>query len=408
MKLKLFDTLKKQLNQWGGGVSLFFCFTHFSQDLTTGLLIALLPFIRQDMEMNYFQAGLLVSAYSVTSGFSQILGGWVGDRIRHRWISITLGLTGVGISGFAVGLMPSYNTLLIALVAMGIFAGAYHPAAVPAISSLFEDRRGKAIGLHMIGGAIGFGIGPFIGTAIAATLSWHMAFLILSVPAMVAGPCVAIWLRKIEPGIPRETKITTGSAERPGGGAASPTLWQVLKSVSTVIILVLVVTFTSGSLLPFVPLYLMDHYSLTSTMAAIWTSILRASGILGSLLGGWLSDRWGNKRTVLLALIAIGPAMLLFTTVNYFAALAVVIVVIGIVWAMRETAVQTYLMERTPLRMHGIVFGIYFGIGMQGQSLLQPVYGVFMDMAGISTVFLIVGLISVATSIVTVFMARKI
>jgi len=100
--------------------------------------------------------------------------------------------------------------------------------------------------------------------------------------------------------------------------------------------------------------------------------------------------------------------MLLFTTVNYFAALAVVIVVIGIVWAMRETAVQTYLMERTPLRMHGIVFGIYFGIGMQGQSLLQPVYGVFMDMAGISTVFLIVGLISVATSIVTVFMARKI
>jgi FSR family fosmidomycin resistance protein-like MFS transporter len=182
----------------------------------------------------------------------------------------------------------------------------------------------------------------------------------------------------------------------------------VLKSVSTVIILVVIVTFTSGSLLPFVPLYLVDHFSMTATMAAVWTSVMRASAILGSLMGGWLSDRWGNKRTVLLSLIAIGPAMLLFTTVNYFAALAVVMVVIGILWAMRETAVQTYLMGRTPLRMHGMVFGIYFGIGMQGQSLMQPVYGAFMDMAGISNIFLIVGLISLATSVVTVFIARKV
>ncbi|MFA5399968.1 MAG: MFS transporter [Dehalococcoidia bacterium] len=401
----MFDTLKKHLNQWGGGVSLFFCFTHFSQDLMTGLLITMLPFIRQDMMLNYFQAGLLVSAYSVTSGFSQILGGWVGDRIKHRWISITMGLTGVGISGIAAGLMPTYESLLVAMVSMGIFAGAYHPAAVPAISSLFEDRRGKAIGLHMIGGALGFGVGPFIGTAIAATINWHMAFLLLSIPALVAGFSVAFWLRKIEPDIPR-AEITEGRGKQ--AGADSPSLWQVLKKVSTVIILVVVVTFTSGSLLPFIPLYLVDHYSLTATMAAVWTSVLRASGVLGSLLGGWLSDRWGNRQTVLLTLIAIGPAILLFTTVNYFPALAVLMIVIGIVWTMRETAVQTYLMERTPLRMHGIVFGIYFGIGQQGQSLLQPVYGVFMDMAGISSVFLIVGVISLATSIVTIFIARKI
>ncbi|MFA7247781.1 MAG: MFS transporter, partial [Dehalococcoidia bacterium] len=288
---------------------------------------------------------------------------------------------------------------------MGIFAGAYHPAAVPAISSLFEDRRGKAIGLHMIGGALGFGVGPFIGTAIAATINWHMAFLLLSIPALVAGFSVAFWLRKIEPDIPR-AEITEGRGKQ--AGADSPSLWQVLKKVSTVIILVVVVTFTSGSLLPFIPLYLVDHYSLTATMAAVWTSVLRASGVLGSLLGGWLSDRWGNRQTVLLTLIAIGPAILLFTTVNYFPALAVLMIVIGIVWTMRETAVQTYLMERTPLRMHGIVFGIYFGIGQQGQSLLQPVYGVFMDMAGISSVFLIVGVISLATSIVTIFIARKI
>ena len=400
--------LKKALDQWGGGTSLFFSYTHLSHDMTTGLLIALLPFIRQDMDLNYFQAGLLVSAYSVTSGFSQIFGGWVGDRIRRRWISITFGLLGVGLSGFAAGLMPSYNTLLIAMVFMGIFAGFYHPSAVPALSSLFEDRRGKAIGLHMIGGSIGFGIGPFIGTAIAATLNWHMAFTILCLPALIAGLWVALWLRKIEPAAPGSVR----GENAPGGGKTvtvpgGPTLRQVLKSVAPVVILVVIVTFTSGSLLPFLPLYLVDHHGLTTTMASVWTSNVRSAGIVGSLLGGWLSDRWGNKRTVLVSLIAIGPVMLLFTTLNYFAALAVVMMAIGILWTMRETAVQAYLMSKTPLNLHGIVFGLYFGIGMQGQSLLQPVYGGLMDMAGIADIFFYVALISVATSIVTIFMAKK-
>lgn len=379
-----------------------------SHDLTTGLLIALLPFIRQDMDLNYFQAGLLVSAYSVTSGLSQVFGGWVGDRVKRRWVTITMGLIGVGLSGFAAGLMPSYNTLLIALVVMGIFAGAYHPSAVPALSSLFEDRRGKAIGLHMIGGSIGFGIGPFIGTAIAATLNWHWAFLILCLPALVAGLWVALWLRKIEPAVSDRAgnKSIPGGAQ-PGTAPAGPTLGQVLKPVAGMIILVMVVTFTSGSLLPFVPLYLVDHHNMTTTAAALWTSAVRASGIVGSLVGGWLSDRWGNKRTVLLSLVAIGPVMLLFTTMNNFVALAAVMISIGIFWTIRETAVQTYLMGKTPLNLHGIVFGIYFGIGMQGQSLLQPIYGGVMDMIGISNVFFIVALISVAISTVTVFVARK-
>jgi len=319
-----------------------------------------------------------------------------------------MGLLGVGLSGLAAGLMPSYGTLLAAMLAMGIFAGAYHPSAVPAISSLFEDRRGKAIGLHMIGGSVGFGLGPFIATAIAATLNWHVAFLVLCIPALIAAVWVALWLRKIEPSVSTKKNAAAGSTLQPGAETEGPTVWQVLKSLSLIIVLVVIVTFTSGSLLPFVPLYLVDQYGLTNTMAAIWTSILRASGILGSLMGGWLSDRWGNRRTVLLTLIAIGPVLLLFTTVNHFAALAVLMIAVGILWTMRETAVQTYLMGRTPLRMHGIIFGIYFGVGQQGQSLLQPVYGGFMDMVGINNVFLIVGVISLLTSIVTIFLTRKI
>jgi MFS transporter, FSR family, fosmidomycin resistance protein len=402
------NIFKRTIEQWGGGTSLFFCYTHLSHDLTTGVLVALLPFVRQEMDLNYFQAGLLVSALAITSGLAQILGGWVGDRIKRRWIALTIGLAGVGLSSAVVGLMPSYTTLLVALIILGLFTGFYHPSAVPALSGLFSDKRGKAIGLHMIGGSIGFGVGPFLGTAIAATLNWHMAFIILSLPALIAGLSVALWLRKIEPSASESAnKQTKQSSLKLETGTKPPTLGQVLKPLAGMIILVVFVTFTSGSLLPFVPLFLVDHLNQSNAVAAIWMGVIRAAGILGSILGGWLSDRWGNKQTIMLAIITTGPAMLLFAYLDFHAGLAVIMILIGLLMAMRETAVQTYIMGKTPLNMHGIVFGIYFGIGMQGQSLLQPAYGGIMDGIGISSTFAIVGFISIAISIASIFIAKK-
>ncbi len=72
------------VNQWGGKSALFFTYTHLSHDLTTGLLVALLPFIRQDLGLNYLQAGFLVSAFSLTAGLSQLLGGRLSHPLGSR------------------------------------------------------------------------------------------------------------------------------------------------------------------------------------------------------------------------------------------------------------------------------------------------------------------------------------
>src|SRR5512136_221671 len=96
---------------WGGKTAFFFTYTHLSHDLTIGLLAALLPFIRQDLGLNYLQSGFLVSAFSLTAGFSQFLGGWISDRIA-KTKAIALGLVGVGLSAIAVSFAPSYYFLV--------------------------------------------------------------------------------------------------------------------------------------------------------------------------------------------------------------------------------------------------------------------------------------------------------
>ena len=157
----------------------------------------------------------------------------------------------------------------------------------------------------------------------------------------------------------------------------------------------------------FIPLYLIDQHHLSTASAAIWLGIIRAAGILGSLLGGWLSDKWGRKRAIFLALVATGPTVFLYAHLPFNAALVLILIIYGMLMAMRETTVQTFLMSKTPLKLQGTVFGIYFGFSMEGTSLLQPVVGNFMDIMGIAVVFHIVSLLSIGLSLIAAFMARK-
>ena len=68
---------------------------------------------------------------------------------------------------------------------------------------------------------------------------------------------------------------------------------------------------------------------------------------------------------------------------------------------------QPYLMSRTPPYIRGIIFGIYFGLGMEGQSLILPVAGHFMDIYGITSVFAVIAMVSAGLSLVTLLLAKR-
>jgi hypothetical protein len=53
------------------------------------------------------------------------------------------------------------------------------------------------------------------------------------------------------------------------------------------------------------------------------------------------------------------------------------------------------------------MFGIYFGIGQQGQSLLQPAYGGIMDAVGMPAVFHGTALLSLAVAVIGLLVAKK-
>lgn len=400
--------LKKFLHQWGGTTGAFFAYTHFSHDLCAGLLVALLPMIRVDLELNYLQSGLLISAYSIAAGLSQFPGGWIGDR-ANRKIIIMVGLGGVGLAALAVGLSPSYFLMLSFLVIMGIFAGGYHPSALSILSGYFgKAERGKVIAIHMLGGSIGLALGPVLGGFIGDILGWRFAYIILTIPILLALPLVLK--------TPRQQLYSdraASSASTNDGTPVKPTyklssLWQVLRPIAMISILAILIQLVVGCAIAFFPIYMVDKHNLAPAYAAMFLGIFRGGGVAGSLLGGWLSDRWGRKNTIILPLLAIGPILYLLTKLPFNAVFIVIFVLFGVIMYMRIPAMQAMLMDNTPPHFRATVTGIYFGLGMEGRSIIQPIAGRFMDIWGIAQVFNIIALISVGLSVVALFLAKRI
>ncbi|MFC1955823.1 MFS transporter [Chloroflexota bacterium] len=386
---------------WGGGTTAFYAYTHSSLDLCLALLVPMLPFIRTDLGLSYFQSGLLLSGFAITTGIAHFLGGWLGDRLNRRML-IAISLGSVGLATIATGLSSTYYPLLLFLVFMGLFGGAYHPSAVAMLSSHFAlERIGKIIGLYMMGGSIGFALGPIFGGLIADKLSWHSAYIILSIPALAAA---LLSFRKIKPQEFRsnnETVETLGGTDDTNVGTVHGhvSISQVLLPIAPIITLAILIQFVAGSAMAFIPIYFVDKHNIAPIFAAMYVGIIRGGGIVGSLSGGWLSDRMGRRNAIVWVLVITGPLLYLLINLPISAFIFLVLVMFGMVIIMRQTTVMSYLMSVTPPQLRSTVYGLYFGLYLESMSLMQPIVGYFMDKFGILSVFNIIAFLSVALSL---------
>jgi FSR family fosmidomycin resistance protein-like MFS transporter len=386
--------------QWGGKLAFFFTYTHLSHDLTTGLLAALLPFIREDLGLNYLQSGLLITAFALTSGFSQLLGGWLCERISPPR-AIALGLGGVGLSAIATSFASSYYMLLVILIILGLMAGFYHPSAVSTLTTHFEpNRRGRVVALHMAGGGLGFGLGPLLGAIIASHFNWHLAYAILGIPAIVAACLVFTQLKIPVKAKQVEVVCSSGSSEQKPIG-----LFQIFKSTIGILAVSITMQLITGPLMSFASLFLIDVHHLSAAAGSMWITIIRMGGLAGSICGGWLADKWGRRNAIFLTLIMFGPVVFLIAKLPFGVGLGAAFVMFGCLMSMRETTIQTFLMDNTPPRLRARVIGIYFSFGQQGSSIIQPVAGNFMDAVGIAGVFNGIAFISIGLSVIAIIIA---
>jgi len=358
-----------------------FVVAHAAHHLLTALHQPMLPYMRQEFNLNYTQAAAITSAFSLSGGASQLPSGWLADRMGPTAL-ITMGILGVAIGGLFVGLSQSYLVLLLALILMGLMSGGYHPASTPLISmSVPVHQRGRAIGIHLIGGTGTFFLTPIIAGLIAGAWGWRGAYLTLAIPSAFFGLFFFFYLNRKYGKAQVEDMKRKQTAERPPQAGYKRRLWAFL-------IMMVLGGGAAATVQSFLTLYIVDVLGATKEQAAWSLSIIFFPGLLAPLLGGYISDKIGSAK-VIIAMDVLGGLILfgLVAVKTYGFAFWTVLFAMGAFQAIRFPVTEVFIMGQSPARHRSTIYGIYYSTMQYTGAIFAPIMGYFIDVYGFHTMF---------------------
>lgn len=165
---------------------------HILNDGFVVSLPLLLPFIKDDLQLNLTQVGFLSSTLHILGIVLAIPAGiiaskWGGMR------SLTWAVMLYGLGFIATALAPNYWLVIVAFLLAGIGFGVFHPIAFATVAAwTTKSERGRAMGNFTALGDLGrIGISAGI-TALAAFLGWRLTSGLYG--AVALGLFVIFWL----------------------------------------------------------------------------------------------------------------------------------------------------------------------------------------------------------------------
>jgi MFS family permease len=382
------------------GLLPLFVLAHFGHHLLTALPIPLSPMIRSEFSLDYTLAGWVISAFNLSYGIGQLPGGWLADRVGPR-IMMTLGICGVALAGFFVGLSQNFWMLILLLALMGILGGGYHPAAPAMISASVEPQhRGRALGLHMVGGGASFFAAPLIAAGIATYWGWRGSFITLAVLTLTFGILFYSIMKKRVALITRtERKATQSLRETP----LDP------RNLRPLITFIFMSTFAGAilfSTMSFIPLFLVDRVGFSQETAGAFYALLYSAGLWVSPIGGYLSDRFGAVPVVVSVLLLAGPVVFLLNFVSTWVSVGILLLMIGIIIYVRMPVSEAFIVSNTSERNRSTILGIYFFSHMEGGGVLTPIMGYLIDHLGFYLSFSIAAIAIVGVTLVCSILLR--
>jgi len=153
----------------------------FMVSLDNLVVTTALPVIRRDLHATVSQLEWTVNAYTLTFAVLLLTGAALGDRFGRKRLFV-LGLLLFTGASAAAALASSPNALDVARAVQGIGGAIVTPLTLTILSaSVRPERRGLALGIWGGIGGLAVALGPLVGGAVVAGVSWNWIFW-LNVP----------------------------------------------------------------------------------------------------------------------------------------------------------------------------------------------------------------------------------
>jgi MFS family permease len=169
------------------------CLTMLAVGENSTAIMAALPAMTSDLELEAATVEWIVNAYLLASAVFIVLGGEAADRFGASRSSAA-GIALFALASLVIALAPDGRTVVAARALQGIGAAFAVPGTLAAVThEHFETDHPRVIGAWTGFLMLGFSIGPLIGGALTHYAGWRAMFwlnLLLMAPAGLA-----LWLR---------------------------------------------------------------------------------------------------------------------------------------------------------------------------------------------------------------------
>jgi MFS family permease len=338
----------------------------------------LFPWLMQDFDLSFTEAGFLMTVFFVVSGTGQALAGFVVDRVGARPV-LFAGVLMLVLSGIALGVAQNYPMLMLAAALAGAGNSVFHPADFTLLNHRVSlPRLGHAFSVHGLSGNLGWAAAPFLMTSVAVFAGWRMA----GFAAALVGLAALLMLY-----VGRDyLKVTPAAAVSDSAAVSAGPATGFLRSgvVWLCFLFFLLSTSAFGALQNYSTASLQNIYALSLAGAASGLIAYLLGGAGGIAVGGFIATRHAQDRIIAIGL-STGAAIGLLLAAGVVAGWAVLPLMavmgacVGIAGPSRDLLVRKAATHGLGKASFGRVYGfVYSGLDV-GLAIAPLIFGPLMD-----------------------------
>jgi MFS family permease len=247
-------------------------------------------------------------AYMLTSPIT----GWLGDRFPRKPMIVIAALFWSGINFFTAS-VHSYDSLNIRHAALGIGEASFGIFAPALLSDFYPpEQRNRVLTIFNVAIPVGAALGYLVGGLVGEHHGWRMAFVVSAVPGAIIALLILFFMK--EP--------VRGASQHEKAKLQKGTVLELVRNKAYLasILGYAAVTFSLGGISWWMPSFLQRVDGRTQSNAAfLMGAITVVTGLLGTIVGGVVAQRWSKKTPKALYLVpaisaalAVPPALVCF------------------------------------------------------------------------------------------------
>ena len=291
-----------------GGVLAFFSLNVLNSSYST-----VLELIKGELALTYTMSGALMSSYFVGYTIGQIPWGFLADRYGSRRV-MAASILGIASSTLLFSAASGFWQAIVARLFSGLLGAGVFVPGVRLVSDWFaSDRRGTALGLLSVGGSMGLIVSSWVVPLASITLGWRGTLAAAGTMGVVASVLIFMTLRD------RNSPRGQGRVENDISDVLGTRGFWVVAFVQFIRL------GSNYAFIAWLPLLLREEFGLSLVAAGAVYSLFNLAGMISNPVGGIVSDRVGERGTLMAAFavlgaftylfIGLGPGALMYTSV---------------------------------------------------------------------------------------------